>query len=748
LENDRIRVVISAVDHALGSAASGGWIIDAATRGGSDSFGQASLVLRDADGIREPRHTQAEILPPAGDGGAGVRFIGEDTRVEEIRVETEYTLGSSDPFVRVRTTYFWVPREEGGELAAFDLVRYGRANPFLPFRGFLAEGEEPDADSTSSGGALLLMGEESSYAWRSDACRAISAPSRGAIRFHLRPERSGERRLVFERRLDVVEGAEAVLPGGAPGDAYQGRVEALGSGRPVGGAVVEFRDASGLVSAALTRPDGSFRADLPAGDYTAAALFPGGREGPRKEFRAGGSRGETLLLRTEEPASIRFRVEGENGAPIPARLTIRDGSGNRILRQRGRLPLVEFAFAGDGIGTLTLPPGDYRLTASAGIESSIDERRADLRAGETEELSFRIRREVDTEGLLAVDLRVQTIGGLEGPSTLEEQMEATAADGLDAIVVADNGSIPSAIPEDRAGAVRVLPGEEIWLAEVGRFGVFPLAPGEEIPPRGGEGAEGKGPASLFRLARSRGSSPLIQVHAPRHPGTGYFAAMNLDPVTGLSTNLEFDASFDLLEVADALEIKEASAVLSDWFHLLNIGHRVLATGNSGSAGRAAQPPGVPRNYVEAGASGGDLSGIIDSIRNGRIFLTTGPILRFRALGDRSASGLVQDSGGLVAVELRVDAAEWIDVDRVRIFANGSPLIDRKVSREEGTRVLDLRESLAINGDAWLVAVASGSRPLDPVYRAPDGEPIFPVAVTSPIWVDFDGDGAFDPPGVP
>jgi hypothetical protein len=181
---------------------------------------------------------------------------------------------------------------------------------------------------------------------------------------------------------------------------------------------------------------------------------------------------------------------------------------------------------------------------------------------------------------------------------------------------------------------------------------------------------------------------------------------------------------------------------------LNLGRRAFPTGNSGSGDRALAPPGLPRTYVDLFDSRDDLSGIMDAIRAGRLFFTTGPIVRFRAAGGRPAGDLVQDSDGLVDIELRIEAATWVDVDRVRIFVNGSALLDRSLPGRKGPRVADLRESLAINGDSWLVAVASGSKPLDPIYRGSKGEPIFPVAVTSPIWVDFDGDGVFDPPGIP
>ncbi|MFH1680490.1 MAG: CehA/McbA family metallohydrolase [Candidatus Eisenbacteria bacterium] len=751
LENDRIRVVVSAPSHALGETASGGWIIDAAPVGGTDCWGQASFVLVDSIGTRHPRHVRMEIIHPSGRGSpGGVRFVGEDSRLDVIRVDTEYLLAPGDPFVQVRTVYYWAPRGGGSGLAAFDRIAIGRTEAFLSGPGFLREGEPPGRGVPPAGGALLLVGEPAVYGWSSTAVREILGPIDGMMRVRLEPELPEARRLVFERRFYVAEGDPALVQGwieGGSRGAVVGRVAAKGSDRPLAGATVEFRDGTGLRSAAFTRTDGTFRAELAPGSYTALALAAGGGDGKGRRVQAVSGEERSIDLEAEEPASIRFRIEDERGVLVPGRLTVRDRSGRAVPRMPGRLSITERVFAEDGLGVVRVPPGEYTLVASRGIAYSADEQRVKLRAGEIEEVSFLLRKEAGASGLAAVDLRVHTAEGLGGPATPEEQAVAALAEGLDALVFADNGRVFQGAPFAAGEKLVLIPGEEIVLDGVGRFGAFPLTPEEEIPPRGGYGAEGKAPSALFSLLRSGPSLPLIQVHAPRRGGTGYFENARLDPVTGLSANIEFERGFDLIEVADAQRIDEASRVLADWFHLLDQGRRVFATGNSGAGGRGAGGIGVPRNCVDREGFDQTLLGLIDSIRAGRFFFTTGPVLRFRANGGGRSGDLIQDGDGLVEIALRVEAAPWIEVESVRIFANGAVLLERTVNRREGALVIDLREDLPISRDTWLVAVASGSRALDPIYEGPRGERIFPVAVTNPIWVDFDGDGAFTPPGV-
>jgi hypothetical protein len=750
LENENIRVVVSAPDHALGEAASGGHILDAAPARGSDFWGFSYLVLSDEAGERQPRYVSLELLPPDREGApAGVRVSGSDTRGDEIRVETLYLLGPGDAFVTVRTTYFWAPLDEKAEIVAFDRLSGGRARPFLEGEGFL-EASSAGGDSLLAGEAVLFAADGESYAWSSAASRGVTRPESGVVRMRIVPRRTADRTLVFERRLYVEEGDLADLARRmAPGRliAASGRVVNGESGEPAAGAAIEVRDAGGIRTVARSGADGAFRVELPPGTYTVVCLSPGGAEVSRKDVELGESDRVDLSFSIGKIGTVGLRIEDGAGTPLPARVTIRDASNRPLAREQGRAAPQDVFFLDEGIGSVALLPGEYTLVASHGLDHSIDERRVVVGPGSEEAATFRLAPEVDLGGLVAADLRVHTLAGLGGPATAAEQAAAARSEGIDLIVFADEGRV---FADALSGASRrpvAVPGEEIVLPGIGRFGAFPLSEEERLAPRGGAGSEGKTPASVFSMLRASPSRPLIQALRPRKPGSGYFEAMHLDPVTALSTNIEFDASFDLLEVASAEGIEEASAVLGDWFHLLNQGQRLFASGNSGSADRERNPLGVPRNYVEVESAGEGSGGLIESVRAGRFFFTTGPILRFRIDGDRRAGDLVTDTDGLVDAALDVDAASWVGVDEIRIFANGSVLTERRAGRRSGARVFTLRETLAIHGDTWLVAAATSAKALDPVYLAPDGGPILPVAVSNPIWVDFDGDGEFDAPGV-
>lgn len=749
IENGEIRVVVSGVAHALGSAMSGGRIIDAAPSGGEDFFGQSILMLTD-EFPRQARYLEGEIVPPGERGNrAGVRFRGVDDRIPDIEVETEYLLGDGEPFLTVSTTYRWPFRGDQNEGIAGDRIEVGRTVPFLVYEGFLAEGEPSGEDSTVPFDLLILAGEGVTYGWWNSRSAGVSPMGEGAIRFRWKPFHvpgKGER--AFTRRLYVVEGDPAALlsrVADPPLVPVTGRVRGEREEGPMPGATVEITDPTGLLVVALSGGEGRYRAFLPPGSYGARALSPAGEEGRIRRFRIDGGRPEEIDLEAPEPGVVRFAIEDEAGGPSPGRVTVRDREGRTFRRERGRAAPTAGAFSADGRGRLTLPSGGYRIYASRGIEYSRDLREIDLEGGETVDLSFRLRREVATADLVAADFSVRSVLSMDGPATAEERIDAARAEGLDVIALADLGRTPAPETVRSAEDLTVLPGEELLVGDLGRFNVFPLAPRDEIPLRGGRGAEGRAPALVFEQIRSRGGDPIIQALAPRSERYGYFHNMGVDPVTGLSTNIEFDPAFDLLEVANGRELGKAGAVLADWFHLLNLGHPIMAAGNSGSRTPLAAPVGMPRTYLDTGGSrrGED---VLAALRGGRGFFTTGPLLEFRVNGAYRPGDLVVDRDGLVELTVSVDGASWIDIDRILVFGNGAPLLEKGVPG--GDRPQIARETVAIYTDTWFVAVATGSRSLDPVFTGPEGEPVLPVAVSNPVWVDFNGDGRFDAPGVP
>jgi hypothetical protein len=220
--------------------------------------------------------------------------------------------------------------------------------------------------------------------------------------------------------------------------------------------------------------------------------------------------------------------------------------------------------------------------------------------------------------------------------------------------------------------------------------------------------------------------------------------------------------------------------LDDWFLLLNLGYRITALGNSDSHDATDNESGCARNYV---ASTTDDPAFIDSaeiaqaIRDHAIVVSTGPFVRFEIDGAGVGSELV--AHGPVPAHIEVLSPTWYDVDRVELYENGTLIEEWRVP--QGRDVVDFYADFEIKpqDDSWYVVVTMGDDSLFPVATPvdrpqtqlqdvvadalsavsslksmvsepiprPRGFPVYPYAVTNPIWVDMDGNG-WRAPGLP
>ncbi len=751
LENGRIRVVVSDVSHSAGSALSGGRIIDAAPEGGFDCWGQTIFMVT-SEFPRQARYDEIEIVPGLERGSvAALAVRGADSRNDNIVIETVYSLRDGDPFVSVTTRYTNNLRRDLDSCIAADLVEGGRLSPFLPGYGFTGDPFPARADLPPELPAVLFRSEGAIYGW---TCETAQLPVRvggNAFRLPFAPFRVRAKSTVtVERRFYVWPGDIAGLMGvidkrgSVP---LTGRLTDDTDGVPAAGGRIEIIGGSGMAAEVVAGEDGRFAMALPPGIYRAVPVSAGGTRGRGKSFNAAFEQSRELWLRLPRDGDVRCVVTDGKGRPLAAKISVRDRSGRMIGVERGSRPIPGAHYTAGEECAFPLPPGEYTITASHGPEYSIERRRVEVKAGETSMAVFRLDREVERGRFVAVDLRQRTVAGLDSRATLEELAVASRAAGLDAAVIADRGTAPRSADLDTVKDLLVIGGEAVVLPGVGSFQIFPLFRENEIAVTGPAGAEGKSPPALFAAFRRLAGHPLIQVGAPRSSSVGYFEAIGIDPVTGLSTNIEASFDFDLLEVAGGDSLKGASAVLADWFHLLNLGNDFFATGGSSAGALDPGTVGTPRCYVDAGGAGVDTGVLLESLRSGRFFVTTGPLIDVKVNGRGVPGDLVPGGDGLVDLAIHVDAPSWIDVNRVRAFANGAMVAESKVGLSGAPTHVRLNESIAIYQDTWVVVVATGTTPLEPVVSGRRGEAVYPVAFTNPVWIDYDLNGRFDPPGV-
>jgi hypothetical protein len=495
----------------------------------------------------------------------------------------------------------------------------------------------------------------------------------------------------------------------------------------------------------------------------------------------------------------RIIVEGVGGTPDPVfepelldfRIDGRPGKSGTDTR--------ELHFIGDTSDPtrVAVPPGSYRLTATRGLDHDIATLEVDA-AGPGAEVPvppFSLQRVVALRGIVSADLHVHAQASDDSGTTNESRLRSFVAEGLDVIVTTDHDHLgffePALDALGLRGRIRVIQGVEISSSApspaapftIGHHNAWPISYDPLAHRQGAPPSQNVGVADLYASLRDGYAADVIQLNHPRdkeggsvdpgaffsHLGT---AGVSYEPTRSIEAEpnarlLERGADgstrpvdFDAIELMNGRSFEEYRLVRRDWYSLLRQGLLRTGTANSDTHG-PDQPAGYPRNfvYLDLAESDWDVGRWNEAIRQGRSFGTNGPLIAaFTANGGRMGD-LVAAPGGRVMVELGVAAAPWVPVDEVRLLVNGEVTRryrEPELAPEEVVRVRE-RFEMVLDADAFVTLEAGV--PLDTdqrlwaeerggVYSRVIAPGFVPTAFANPIFLDVDGNGRFDPPGLP
>ncbi|MCP4248861.1 MAG: CehA/McbA family metallohydrolase [bacterium] len=474
----------------------------------------------------------------------------------------------------------------------------------------------------------------------------------------------------------------------------------------------------------------------------------------------------------EKPsATLRYSIQDETGRPMPGRLTFLGPGGptadlfpNTQAAPDGLAVRKNIIYTLSGQGAVTVPPDRYTIYASRGPEWSIHSQQVNLKAGGEAEFSARLRREVDTSGWVCADFHLHTLTySGHGDSNLKERIITFLGEGLEFAVATDHNHNTDYQPTMQALGVEAdltaVTGNEVTVP-IGHFNAFPLDPKRPVPPKDSRDA-----TTLFKLIRAEpnryGIVPVIQVNHPRWGRIAYFGNGELDPVTGVAHADLHSYDFDSIEVFnenegwgyyDAERTREPATgaarhcVLRDWFNMLNRGRRPAAVGNSDSHTVHNTLAAYPRNYLPSSTDDPgriDVAEVAAAVKGQRLFTSIGPFVEYW-VDDRPMGADVKAADGSVELRIKIQAASWVDCDRVKIVINGDVVRELPVPDTRQVERLDTTVEVAVPRDCWLTLLVEGDDSLAPIVHD-QGRPVRPLAVTNPVWIDADGDGRWASP---
>jgi hypothetical protein len=535
-----------------------------------------------------------------------------------------------------------------------------------------------------------------------------------------------------------------------------------GSVKGAGGpARVYGLDADGAPRVALdANPDGTFLVDVPTSVTQWYAALDVLRSSSPVRYTPGTSWPLVLDVSPGGELSVKI-VDADTSAPITARLLVHgidgtlDPSFGPDYRASGAGPLMD-SLRGEVV--TPLPAGRYRVAATKGIEWSIDATNVNIEPGRQTAIELAPRHVVPTPGIVSADLHVHARPSFDTPVSPEDRVLSLAAAGIDFAVPTEHNIVGDYAPMiaalDLGREIASVPGVEVttFTPRFGHFGVFPYK--GFVPPY-----KGTNPTALFQAARRGDPTRILQVNHPRLPSAiGYFNVFHYEPQQGKEPPPGMRMDFDTLEVFNGYDLAKAdrvASVMRDWFALLNLGYRFVATGDSDSHRIQYQWAGYPRTLIAAGeaASGEkgplDPAAIVAALKKGHAIVTNGPVLSLDVAGGHAGDEVITKEDP-VHVHVVVRAAPWVDVTSLEIVVGGQtvqtlpvPSRPTKIGSEPGTleeasaRTVRLDKELAVPlgaANAWVVAVAHGTRKLDDVLPF---MPTVPLAFTNPVWVTRD-----------
>jgi hypothetical protein len=742
LDNDRIAVIISAPRRTLGFGASGGNIIDAAPVGGQDDLKQIYGYLADAF-PRQPIYQHGEITEERGT--AVISVHGHDSDDAQLAIDTRYSLAPGSDAVTITTKFTNGGTTPLSKFAIGDAVEWGRAERFIPGRGFDADGHFEIDD-----GWVEAIGDAAAYAYviAEGALDGRHGWAWSDLNAHV---------------VDLPAGASVEITRwfvvGAPTDASRyetiaglrkqrwsrltGRILEEATGATLPGARVIFDDRDGPVAVTRSTVHG-YEVLLPPGDYHVRAEGPG-RSGPDKlDVTVGEIAGANHDVLMSRRGAMGFRVREDDQA-LPAKLTV-FGIPPTVDPRLGPAfgsPGGNVVVSPSGEGELPLPPGRYRVVASRGPAFTIDEQRVDVPAGDVAHVEFAIKRVVDAFGWRCIDPHQHAFPSSDSAVVPADRLASDLAEGLDAIALTDHNVVAADWQAalkmlQPAGALHVLGGNEVTLERMGHFTVVPFS---------GQSPE-IGKRTLGELAQlMRAPDRVVTLAHPRAGGrTGYFDNIGFDPHAAAAKDQL--SGFDALEIFSGKDTARVESPLRDWLALLDHGIALTAVGGSDSHLIVGQEAGYPRTCIPPDDRGAiTAESWVAAVRRRReALVTNGPFVRVSVAG-RGMGQTAPAPRGHARLDVEIEAAPWIDVRRLELFINGTRR-GKAIDVPSSTKPLRYKGEidLRIERDAYVVVIVRGDAPLGVVVPANDGQsPPTPLAITNPIYLDRDGDGKYTPP---
>ena len=573
-------------------------------------------------------------------------------------------------------------------------------------------------------------------------------------------------------------GVVAALRG--PTGSLSGTVKGPG-GEPVKTAAVAIGSGTEAYPA-YPDADGRFSIRLPPGTAL-LRFFDIGRPVVSQAVKVAADAEVKAEATLEAAAAIEFDVRDEAGRGIPCKAQFRGVGATEppVLGPRDRAHgCVDQYHSEKGQFRVQVPPGQYEVVVTRGIEYTHLRQAVNVSPGQTAQVKGTLRRVVDTAGWVSADFHNHSTPSGDNTCGTDDRIINLAAEHIEFAPTTEHNRLYDWRPHiEKLGLkdeLNTVSGIEL-TGSGAHFNSFPFEP---VPHTQDNGAPvwNKDPRlNAITLRDWQGPNPdrWIQINHPdmvenfidrdgdgRADGGYMHLGAMIDAVetengVGMNFGQSILAPAPFTIGRNSTTRQEEVHYIREfiWLQLLNRGHRVWGVCVADAHSVYGNGVGGWRMYIP---SSSDKPAEIDwkemsrNAKAGRTVLTTGPFLQVQATDGTLPGGFTR-AGGAVDLKVRVQCADWVDVDRVQVLVNGRQCGDLNFTRRahpqmfgDGVVKFDQTIRVPLSEDAHLIVVATDEDGnLSTGFGTSPQAQMRPMAYHNPIFVDVDGNG-FTPNG--
>ena len=560
--------------------------------------------------------------------------------------------------------------------------------------------------------------------------------------------------------------------------------------RPIENAQVQILRAGGSLGFVRSGKQGAISMKLPEGSFEARVKCDGVKLGDDQEFKSTGHDlavvdGSTVgwpILRFEDykPGAIAAAITAEDGSAIPCKVELRPQEGTPkpdFGPETAEFGVKNVVYTPNGKFERPVPSGKYDVIISRGPEYDAIFTELEVPEGKTAQLTGKLVRTVKTPGWVSCDYHSHSSPSGDNTGSQLGRVLNLAAEHIEFAPCTEHNRVSTYeghIESQNLGKfLATITGMELTGGPLplNHQNVFPMVHRPYQQDGGGPVTDNSPEKQIERLAAwDEGSRKLIQQNHPdigwlffdkdgdKKPDAGYersFQHMDVVEIhafgpTGPLTNLMEMSPYDV----DGKGKPNRNNVLFNWLQLLNQGYRVMGITNT-DAHYNFHGSGWVRNWIKSSSDEPtkiDMEQMLSNSERGRLIMSNGPYLEayLTPLGGSNVQTISGDSltvpNGKLNAHVKVQCANWLDVDRVFILINGRPSDEYTWTRnknpdmfKDGVIKFDENIKVELEDDAHIiVCTAHKTKPLGPVV-GPGAKNHKPAALTNPMFINVKGE---------